>query len=180
MNKKYTPTLIIIILLIVLAMFWLYAPGFYGFLTLQQSSFFEEGELTGDRDMPAPPVLPKPGAIHDVDSNTLVAFRSFEGGTFRVSGVINKPTPCYALGHIVSTSGAGSSDVRIAFTLEDMSDPELACIQVIAEEQFDIWFDAPENANISATLNGIPITLLFLDGVPEELDSDTPRTQLVE
>jgi hypothetical protein len=181
MNKKYAPTFIIVILLIVFAMFWLYAPGFYGFLTLQERSFFEEGDFEdGGGTIPLPPTPPLPGAMHDIDTNTLIAFRSFDDDNIRISGVINKPTPCHNLTYDIGVSVSEPPQAEIAFKLEDTTTSESACAQVVTEESFDILLNASANAGIGATLNGIPLTLLFLDGMMESAGANDLGTQIVE
>jgi hypothetical protein len=169
MEHKLTTPMLVVILLAVALMFWLYVPGFMSFLLLEDAPLRHENVLEGN--LPEPP--PLPGALHDVSSRTLIAFHEYSDGMHKISGVINKPTPCHRLEHVVSMNSEDAAQAHISFTLEDGADSEGgACIQVIAQENFTVLFDASPDITVTASLNGSPLTLLFLEGEREELSTE--------
>jgi len=87
----------------------------------------------------------------EVATDIINARYHYADGTYEVAGTITTPTPCDMLRWTVVPQDGG--DVEINFTTERENEDEV-CAQVLSTENFYLTFDAPQNADITATLNG--------------------------
>lgn len=146
MNSKYVGigliTIVIIILLIVLI------PG---------------GKVN-DSDTP-----PLSDETEGFVPEEIVAIHSFENGTHRLNGEVDLPTPCHTLVHEVMIAESFPEQVTINFETE--VDDDIVCAQVITPAQFDITFEASEEATIRTRFNGTSVPLN--DIAPNPLGEDS-------
>ncbi|TSC78828.1 MAG: hypothetical protein G01um101429_651 [Parcubacteria group bacterium Gr01-1014_29] len=78
------------------------------------------------------------------------------GGVHVVEGTVALPNPCYALSVAVEKRGSSPEKVLLRFTATPTAD---VCAEVIYSAPFRATFDAADNAELSATINDIPIAL---------------------
>jgi len=102
---------------------------------------------------------PVGGNGSDVTKDKLTINHYFDAGKHTIEGTMTLPTPCHSLTHEVEMNDPlTTQDVVIKF----MTAPgEGICTQVLSDKFFRVTFEASENAKISATLNGAPLTLIF-------------------
>lgn len=102
------------------------------------------------------------------DQRRITAQQQFNAdeGVHIVAGEMDLPTPCHVLEHDVEVQGEGeNAEAVINFTTR-MEDDDQACAQVITPQRFKVTFEAPENTDITATLNNEDVTLNLVP-VPE-------------
>jgi hypothetical protein len=105
----------------------------------------------------------------DVDLNlpqeTITAKHQFANGKHIVAGEVGLPTPCHILDWTVAIAESFPEQVFIDLMSSTQAE---ACAQVITPARFKVEFTASENARISMTLNGEPVTLNLIDADPGE------------
>jgi hypothetical protein len=95
----------------------------------------------------------------------LTAKHAFRDGMHTIVGEYDLPSPC----HILDTRAVVSPDgknVTVDFTVTAPSGE--MCAQVITPTRYRVQFTAPENANISARVNGAPVILSLIEAGPNE------------
>ena len=110
-------------------------------------TFFFTKEQTTEEEVPEV-VVPA--------AETVTAKHQFKNGIHIIAGEANVPTPCHRLLTNVLLKEGSSANVELAFTTDASDD---ICAQVITPARFKSSFEAPENAIITATWNGAPVTL---------------------
>jgi len=96
----------------------------------------------------------------------------FEDGTHTVSGIINLPTPCHSLETNVLVAESFPEQVTVQFKTSVSAE---ACAQIIAQKEFEIEFQASEEARIKATLNGSPVNLSPKGDAEDRADNRSNR-----
>lgn len=97
----------------------------------------------------------------------ITAKHQFKNGLHIVAGEVDVPTPCHTLTTNAITPAGSQSQVVINFNSITQGG---ICAQVITPMRFRVDFDAPENAQISATWNGKPAILNIIPvGANEDL-----------
>ena len=81
-------------------------------------------------------------------------------GSHTLEGTITLPTPCHSLSveAEVAPSVEHPEDVLVKFITKPGGG---ICTQVLSDKFFRVTFNAGEDAQITATLDGRPITLIF-------------------
>lgn len=101
----------------------------------------------------------------------VTAKHDYVDGKHIYAGNLDLPTPCHILRHDVVFLDEENMNAEIQFT-SSVDDPESVCAQVINTVPFKVEFEAPEDAAISATLNGEGIVLNAVP-VPDGEDIDS-------
>lgn len=78
------------------------------------------------------------------------------GGVHVVEGTVALPNPCYALSVTVEKRGSNPEKVLLRFTATPTAN---VCAEVLYEAPFRATFEASDNAELSATINDIPMAL---------------------
>lgn len=85
---------------------------------------------------------------------------TFEDGAHRIKGRLTLPDPCYEIESEVIVMESYPEQVRINLTTPR---PEQICAQVLTDKDFEVTFQASEQAVITAYLNDVRVELI-LDG----------------
>lgn len=89
--------------------------------------------------------------------------RSYEAGTHTWSGSVMLPNPCVHLNNPdVSVAESYPEQVRITLTSTPQTKGEV-CAAVVTENTFTATFTASQEATVSVTLDGEPLTIIFAD-----------------
>lgn len=149
-------------IMIAVGVFIVLAFGLFGYIIYQNQ--YQQAELEQEID-----------EIVDeepVDTTRIItAKHDYIDGKHIFVGVIDVPTQCHRLEHEVVFIDGNVSNVEIQFTTH-IDDPDALCAQVIQSAPFKVEFEAPENAAVSATLNGEGIVLNPVE-VPEGEDLES-------
>lgn len=84
----------------------------------------------------------------------ITAKHDYVDGLHAVAGEIPLPTPCEKLDAEAFFVEGNNANVEIQFTTTNLSEGDESCAQVITPARFKVEFEGPEDAAISATLNG--------------------------
>lgn len=101
----------------------------------------------------------------DTPQETITAQHQFKDGRHIIAGELALPTPCHALDSKAVLIDGNAATVELQFTVNPPADGEM-CAQVVTPARFKVTFEAPENASITATLNGNPAPLNLMDVGP--------------
>ncbi len=153
-NRINTPLIATVGVLVVAAL------AFFGYLLLRPS----DEVLVVDE-----PEITEPEDVSGV-STRLIAKHDFADGMHTVVGEFDLPTPCHLLTIEPHFIDGDESNVELQYAL--FFDDEEMCAQVITPQQYRVDFEAPEDAAISATVDGSPVVLNLVE-VPEGEDIDT-------
>lgn len=82
----------------------------------------------------------------------------YNNGQHSIEGTITLPTPCHSLEQNVSVTRGTPDKVVIAFTTRAGAG---VCTQVLSDKFFRVVFAAGPDAQVSATLNGQPLSLVY-------------------
>lgn len=120
-----------------------------------------------------PDALRDPAAIGEATNNgeqahmeTISAYHQYRNNTHIIAGEYPLPTPCHILNTEATVTEGDPDSVTIAF--EVTSEDPGVCAQVITPARFRVEFNADENAEITATLNGEEVILNRIEVGPEE------------
>jgi len=152
-----TPAIIIVVLFILLA------AGLFGY-TLMKSKDAKIAEET-------PTVQPQPETNNLPDrARIITAKHDYTDGVHAIAGEIEVPTPCDRLTAETFFVEGNKRNVELQFKTTNESEGE--CVQAVTPARFKVEFEAPEDAAISATLDGEGIVLNLVE-VPEGEDLDS-------
>ncbi len=98
----------------------------------------------------------------------ITAAHEYEDGVHTFAGSIDLPTPCHRLTNEVVVE---DDEVTVVFTITEPGSDEL-CAQVITPTPFVVTAEAPEEATVSATLDGEGVVFNLVE-VPEGEDIQT-------
>lgn len=84
----------------------------------------------------------------------------YADGVHTLEGTLTTPTPCHEIKSDVITETG--DPVRVIVNLRTESVGEI-CTQVVTDKLWSVRFEAPENARIEGTLNGVPIRFVSGD-----------------
>lgn len=93
----------------------------------------------------------------------------YDGKTHTVVGEMSMPTPCDLLNWSTRIQESMPETVIIDFDVINNAD---VCAQVITQQRFFVQFDASENANIRATLEGNELEVNLIPAAPGERPED--------
>ena len=141
MNTKVIASIVIIIILVALGIFF--------FLPKEDSMPNENGAENG---------LP-------VYTDIIDAKHQFVDGKHIVAGEINLPTPCHILEAEAIVRESFPEQVLIDIKVSTQAE---ACAQVITPARFKVEFEASEDAVITAAVNDEPVVLNLVEVGPEE------------
>lgn len=110
-----------------------------------------------------------PAADEQEAVELVTAKYQYRDGIHTIAGTIDLPTPCHLLEVEPFFVGEDRMNVELRFTRSLAQNTD--CVQVTTPQPFKVTFEAPEGVNISATLNGVPVTLNIVT-VPEGEDLD--------
>ena len=99
-----------------------------------------------------------PDQVVSTEPSTVTANHYFDNGSHSIEGTLTLPTPCHTLTNEVVVEQSNPEKVLIKFVTHP---GEGVCTQVLADKFFRVTFNAPRDAQISATLDGKPVTLVF-------------------
>ena len=126
------------------------------------------GEDAGNEAVVSPPedvVQTQPGDVNKSKpfpaEGTITARYTYENGIHTYKGFIDVPSPCYELTHEVIILESFPEQVHINFTSEIPQGKENSiCAQVITPKEFEVSFQASQEATVRATLNGAIMDLV--------------------
>ncbi len=98
-----------------------------------------------EENVPAKPLSEKAVGVHYVG-----------GGVHTVEGTVTLPNPCYTLTVATERRSGSPEHVLLRFTAQSTAD---VCAQVLHEAPFRTTFNAADNAELSAEINGVPFLL---------------------
>ena len=110
---------------------------------------------------PPPPVV----ITAATSTRTLLVLHAFKDGEHRFDGQIKLPHSCYSLDAQAELDPKNPDAIVLALTSTDKMLDQALCAEIPTNYQFEALVDAPEDAAVSATLNGndLPITLKEID-----------------
>lgn len=106
-----------------------------------------------------------PAEVIASPETVITAKHAYQNGAHVVAGEIPLPSPC----DILETSALPSSDkkkILVQFTSSVKSGEK--CSPDITPARFKVSIKADKNAVLSATLNGLPVTLNLIEAGPNE------------
>ncbi len=107
----------------------------------------------------------------DIQQKVITAKHKYENGIHTIAGKADVPTTCHRLfAEPFYTNTENRNDVVIKFnTALDGKE----CLNQISDVSFNVLFEAPENANITATWDGDEVRLNLIPLQPgETIDSE--------
>lgn len=114
-------------------------------------------------DMPpyVPPTGTKPAPGEEpIAAMTIPATKSYQNGTYTVSGVLSLPTPCHELKTETRILESYPEQVVIEFTVVDSGG---ICVQVIDERPWTVQVKVSSEATFRAIVNGQAAVFSFDD-----------------
>lgn len=153
-NRLNTPVVATVAVLVIVAL------AFFAYLIFRQSE-----ERTVVDEAPESDTEDQTGM-----ETRLIAKHEYSNGEHIVAGEFNLPTPCHLLTVEPHFINDDQRNVELQYSLF-LEEGEV-CAQVITPQKYRVTFSAPEDAGISASLNGVPAVLNLVD-VPEGEDIET-------
>jgi hypothetical protein len=123
-----------------------FAVFFFVVLVIVGYAFFVP-HTTKDEVPPPVESEPQPAPLVTLSS-------SFRRGVHTFEGTVEAPTPCTTVG--VETTVASSTPSRITLSLT-LAPDEGVCIQVVRALPFEATAEAPEDAFVELTVNGVAV-----------------------
>lgn len=117
------------------------------------------------RATPASTSTPQEPQRQEQDARIITAQHAFSDGEHTIAGELDVPTPCHLLETETFFIEGDPRKVELRFTTSVVESDEV-CAQVITPARFKVTFEAPQDAAISATLDGEPVVLNLVD-VPQ-------------
>jgi hypothetical protein len=111
---------------------------------------------------------PTDTAAQDEPREVVTAMHDFADGVHTVAGELDVPTPCHVLNSEAVFVNGDPNAVEVRLTTATEEDSEM-CAQVVTAARYKVSFEAPENATITASLNGVPVQFSLVE-VPEGED----------
>ena len=108
----------------------------------------------------------------DVSDNdlllTLDVKRQYEDGVYTFAGQISVPTPCHTISSEVI---AIENSVYVIEITTSAPNQDVVCAQVITQKDYKVSFEAPENTDVRAFVDGVEYRINNFD-VPAGFDID--------
>ncbi len=153
MEHKHVVLAFVLLLLIIGGMF-----GFAHIKKMELEKASEEKDEVAE-DTPSPYA-----SIVSIDAKHF-----FQNGEHTIVGEIPMPTPCDLLNWSSRIAESFPEQVTIDFAVINNAD---MCAQVVTPQRFKVSFKGSTDALIQATLNGRPVTLNLIPGLPGETPDD--------
>jgi hypothetical protein len=100
---------------------------------------------------------------------TIDAKHFFQNNEHTIVGEIPMPTPCDLLNWTIRVAESFPEQVTIDFAVVNNAE---VCTQVVTPQRFKIPFKSSKDASIGATLQGRPVILNLIPGLPGETPDD--------
>jgi hypothetical protein len=96
---------------------------------------------------------------------TINAKHQYKDGQHTFLGSFEVPTPCHSYNAEVKRNEGQLTEIALSYAVS-----EEVCVQTVDEKQFKVTFEAPEDEDVIATLNGVAVNFnIFEVGEDEDI-----------
>lgn len=123
---------------------------------------------TDDTSWQTATATPTEDALPVSEKTVITAKHAYRAGEHIVAGELPLPTPC----HILETGITATTTTFAIIGFSSSVKSGEVCAQVITPARFKVRWKGEASARLSATLNGVPVTLNLIPAGPnEDLDN---------